>query len=88
MTQIGFVSYLDGLYLDSFQTTERHSYNDYSIYIAIFGSFLQGFYPVGISEVLSYFTQIINHNSMNVHQIPTTAGTEIHFNESFKYAKF
>ena len=36
----------------------------------------------------SYFTQIIGHNSVNVHRIPTTLGTEICFNELFKCAKF
>ena len=33
------MSYLRDLYVDSFQTTKRHSYDGYSIYIAIFNSF-------------------------------------------------
>ena len=32
--------------------------------------------------------QIISHNSVNVHRIPTTVGTEICLNEPFKYTKF
>ena len=47
MNRLGFVSYLRGLYLDSFQTTKRHSYDGYSIYIAIFNSFHEAVYPVG-----------------------------------------
>ena len=85
---MGFVSYLHGLYLDSFQTTERHSYDGYSIYIAIFSSFLQGIYPVGVTDLRSYFTRIIGHNSVNVHRIPTNVGTEIRLNEPFTCAKF
>ena len=38
--------------------------------------------------VTPYFTQIVSHNSVNVHQIPTKLGTEIHYNEPFKCAKF
>ena len=82
------MSYLHGLYLDSFQTTKRHSYDGYSIHIAIFNSFLQGVYPVGVTDLRPYFTQIICHNSMNVHRVPTKVGTEIRLNEPFKCAKF
>ena len=32
--------------------------------------------------------QIIGHNSVNVHRIPTKLGTEIRLNEPFKCAKF
>ena len=71
------MSYHNGLYLDSFQTTKSHSYNSYSIYIAIFSSFLQGVYPVGMTDLRPYFTQIISHNSVHVHRIPTKVGTEI-----------
>ena len=81
------MSYLHGLYLDSFQTTNRHSYDDYSIYIAIFNSFLQDVYPVGLRDLRPYFTRIIDHNSVNVHRIPTTVGTGIRLNEPFKCAK-
>ena len=31
--------------------------------------------------------QIIGHNSVNVHQIPTKLGTDIQLNELFKYTK-
>ena len=91
------MSYLDGLYLDSFETTKNHSYDGYSIYIAIFSSFLQWVYPVGVTDLRPYFTQIIDHNSVNVHRIPTKRGTEILFyffgteirlNEPFMYTKF
>ena len=82
------MSYLDGLYLDSFQTTKRHSYDGYSIYIAIFSSFLQGVYPVGVTDLRSFFMQIIGHNSVNVLRIPTKGGTEVRLNVPFKCAKF
>ena len=82
------MSYLHGLYLDSFQTTKRHSYDGYSIYISIFNSFFQGVYPVGMTDLQPYFMQIIGHNSMNGHRIPTKGGTEICLNEPFKCAKF
>ena len=65
------MSYLHGLYLDSFQTTKRHSYDGYSIYISIFNSFFQGVYPVGVTNLRPYFTHIIGHNSVYVHRIPT-----------------
>ena len=55
---------------------------------AIFSSFLQGVYPVGVTDLRLYFMQIIGHKSMNVHRIPTKLGTEICLNESFKCAKF
>ena len=66
---------------------KRHSYDGYSIYIAIFSLFLQGVYPVGVTDLQPYFTQIIGHISVNVDQIPTTVGTEIRLNEPFKCAK-
>ena len=43
---------------------------------------------MGVTDFRPYFTQIIGHNSMNVHQIPTQVGTEIRLNEPFKCAKF
>ena len=82
------MSYLDGLYLDSFQTTKRHSYDSYSIYIAIFSSFLQGVCSVGVTDLRPYFTRIIVHNSVNVHRIPIKLGTGIRYNEPFKCATF
>ena len=81
------MSYLNGLHLGSFQTTKRHSYNSYSIYIAIFILFLQGVYHVDVTDLRPYFTQIIGHNSVNVHWIPTKLGTEICCNEPFKCVK-
>ena len=65
------MSYLHGLYLDSFQTTKRHSYDGYSIYIAIFNSFYEAIYPVGVTTNRSCFTQIIGHNSHIIHRICT-----------------
>ena len=53
------MSYLRGLYLDSFQTTKRHSYDGYSNYIAIFNSFHEAVYPVGVTTNRSCFTRII-----------------------------
>ena len=40
-------------------------------------------YPVGVTDLRPYFTQIIGHNSVNVHRIPTKVGTEIRLNEPF-----
>ena len=82
------MSYLHGLYPDSFQTTKRHFYHGYSIYtvIAILSSLLQGDYPVGVTDLQPYFIQIISHNSMNIPRIPTKRGAEIRCNEPFKCA--
>ena len=41
-----------------------------------------------MTDLRPYFSQIIGHNSVNVHRIPTKVGTEIRLNESFKCAKF
>ena len=43
---------------------------------------------MGMTDLQPYFTRIIDHTSVNVHQIPTTVGTEIRHNEPFKCAKF
>ena len=43
---------------------------------------------MGVTEVQPYFTQIIGHNSVNIHWISTKLGTEIRFKEPFKCAKF
>ena len=32
---------------------------------------------MGVTDLRPYFTQIIGHNSVNVHRIPTKLGTEI-----------
>ena len=45
-------------------------------------------YPVGMTDLRPYFTQIIGHNSVNVHRIPTKVGMEIRLSEPFKCAKF
>ena len=55
--------------------------------MVIFSSFLQAVYPVGVTDLRPYFTQIISHNSVNVHRIPTKLGTAIRRNEPFKCAK-
>ena len=39
-----------------------------------------------MTDLLPYFTQIIGHNSVNVHRIPTKVCTEIRLNESFKFS--
>ena len=43
---------------------------------------------MGVIDLRPYFTRIINHNSVNVHRIPTKVDTEIRLNEPFKCAKF
>ena len=40
-----------------------------------------------MTDLRPYFTQIIGHNSVNVHRIPTKVGTEIRLNEPSKCAK-
>ena len=72
----------------TFKPKKRHSHDNYSIYIAISCSFLQAVYPVGVTDLRPYLTQIIGNNSVNVHRIPTKLGTEIRLNEPFTYAKF
>ena len=57
----------------------KHSYDGYSIYIGL---------SCIMTEVCSYFMQIISHNSVIVHHILTSLGTKICFNESLKCAKF
>ena len=43
---------------------------------------------MGVTDLRPYFTQIIGHNSVNVHRLPTKRGTEIRLNEPFKCVKF
>ena len=82
------MSYLHGLYVDSFQTTKRHSYDGYSIYIAIFNSFHEAVYPVGVTTNQSCFMQIIGHNSCIIHWICTKFDARIHLWTPFLCAKF
>ena len=82
------MSYLYGLYLNSFQTTKRHSYDVYSIYIAIFNSFHETVYPVGVTTNRSCFTQIISHNSQTIHRICTKFDARIYLWTPFLCAKF
>ena len=42
---------------------------------------------MGVTDLRPNFTQIIGHNSINVHRIPTKLGTEIRLNEPFMYTK-
>ena len=43
---------------------------------------------MGVTDLPPSFTRIIDHNSVNIHRIPTKVGTEIRFNEPFKCANF
>ena len=43
---------------------------------------------MGVTDVRPYFTQIIGHNSVNVHRIPTKGGTEIRLNAPIKCTTF
>ena len=45
-------------------------------------------YPVDVTDLRPYFTQIIGHNSVNVHRISTIVGSKIRLNEPFKCATF
>jgi len=67
---------------------QRQSYNGYSIYIPSFIQLLLVVYPVGMTDLRPFFTQKINHNSVNLNHIPTTFGTEMRFNEPFMCTKF
>ena len=42
---------------------------------------------MGVTDLRPYFMQIIGHNPVNVHRIPTKLGTEIRLNGPFKCAK-
>ena len=88
MTQVGFCVISRWPLTGFLSNTKRHSYDSYSIFIAIFSSFLQAVYPVGVTDLRPYFTQTIGRNSMNVHRIPIKLGTEICLNKPFKCAKF
>ena len=82
------MSYLHGLYLDSFQTTKRHSYDGYSIYIAIFNLFHEAVYPVGVTTNRSCFTRIIGNNSGTIHRICTKFDARMCLWTPFLCAKF
>ena len=47
--------YLGGLVPDSLQTTKRHSYNGYSIYMPSFNQFLPAVYPAGMTDLQPFF---------------------------------
>ena len=70
------------------QTTKRHSYDGYSIYIAIFNSFHGAVYPVGVTTNRSCFTRIIGHNSRTIHRICTKVDARIRLRTPFLCAKF
>ena len=82
------MSYLCGLYLDSFQATKKHSYDGYSIYIPIFNSFYEAVYPVGVTTNRSCYTRIISHNSCTIHRICTKCVTRIFLWAPFLCANF
>ena len=42
---------------------------------------------MGVTDLRPYFTQIIDHNSVNSYRIPSKIGTEIRLNEPFTCAK-
>ena len=88
MTQVGFCVISRWPLTGFLSNNKKHSYNSYSIYIAIFSSFLQAVYPVGVTDLRPYFTQTIGHNSVNVHRIPTKRGTAIRLKEPFKCTNF
>ena len=72
-----------------FSNHKRHFYDEYSIYIAIFSSIFQGVYPVGMTEVRSYFTRMIDITPQFFTGFPPNlVYTEIRFNEPLKCAKF
>jgi len=76
------------IFPNSFQTTKRHSYYDYSIYMPSFNSFLEAVYSVGVTTNRSCFTQRISPNSGNLYWICTKVGMEIPFNAPILCTKF
>ena len=48
-----------------------HSYDGYSIYIAIFSLFHEAVYPVGVTTNRTCFTRKFGHNSRTIHQLCT-----------------
>jgi len=53
-----------------------------------FIQFLPVFYHLGVTDLRPFFTQKIDHISINLNQIPTKIGTEICFNRLFMCTKF
>ena len=88
MTQVGFCVISPWSLSRFFQTTKRHSYDGYSIYIAIFNSFHEAVYPVGVTTNRSCFTRIIGHNSLTIHRICTKFDVRIRLWTPFLCAKF
>ena len=82
------MTYLHGFYLDSFQTTKRHSYDGYSIYIAIFNSFHEAVYPVGVTTNQSCFRRIIGNNSRTIRRVCTKFDARIRLWTPFLCATF
>ena len=87
MTQVGFCV-ISRWPLSGFLSNHKiHSYNGYSIYIAILAHSFEDL-PDGSGKSSILFMQIISHISVILYWIPTRLGTEIYLNESFKCTKF
>ena len=71
MTQIGFCIISQWPLTGFLSNYKKVPYDSYSIYIAICSLIFQAVYPVGVTDLRPYFTQIIGNNSVNVHRIPT-----------------
>ena len=84
----GFASYLTGFLSYSYQTTKRHSYDVQSSYKPNLSLFSSGVYPVGVSNLLSFFTRIIAYNSKNLWTISTKFGTYIRLSTPYTCTKF
>jgi len=53
-----------------FSNHKRHSYDGYSAYMLSFIQFLPVVYPVGLTDLWPSFMQKIDHNSVNLNEIP------------------
>ena len=88
------MSYLRGLYLDSFQTTKRHSYDGYSIYIEQFSTHSMKRFTslpstvVGVTTNRSCFTRIIGHDARTIDRNCTKCDDRIRLWTPFLCAKF
>jgi len=85
------VSYLCGLYLDSFQTKKNKKTLLrwlLHLYISSFNSSLEAVYSVCVKTNWFSFTRTIGYSSRNLYWICTKVGTEICYNVSFLCTKF
>ena len=88
MTQVGFCV-ISPWSLSRFLSNHKKALLRWLLHLHInFQLIPQRSLPCRRDRPSTLFTQIIGHNSVNVHRIPTKVGTQIRLNEPFKCAKF